>query len=304
MKAFIVIATKGRAKETYTLLDYLAKQTYPIEKILIVGSEPSDVTELQNHATTKSGQTIIEISPKAGLTIQRNVGLAKLSTFTEFIDPKQWFVTFYDDDFRPADNWIENAANSFKSNPDFVGLSGWVLADGIKSIAISEEEAKEKLISTTYLNRTPWFGDKLEVDGLYGCNMAFRGTVAVKERFDENLPFYGWQEDVDYAGNAKKFGKLLYIKECRGVHLGVTGGRTSGVRFGYSQIANPIYLAKKGTMKKDYARKILLRNVCSNIFHTVTLDQTKDYKGRLWGNVKATFHLLIGNCHPLNILKM
>lgn len=302
MKAFVIVATKGRAKETYTLLDYLATQTYPIEKIIVVGSEQADTVGLENHPTTLTGKTVIEQSGKAGLTIQRNFGLNKLIPLVGSHDRKEWFVTFFDDDFRPADNWIEKAAEAFTTNQVLVGLSGWVLADGIKSLGISESKAKEILASNTHLKRTPWFGNRKEVEGLYGCNMTFRGNVAYSERFDENLPFYGWQEDVDYGGNALKFGKLLYIKECRGVHLGVTGGRTSGVRFGYSQIANPIYLAKKGTMNKNYARRILLRNVASNIFHTIIFDTKKDYKGRLLGNIKAAFHLISGKCHPKNIL--
>ena len=36
----------------------------------------------------------------------------------------------------------------------------------------------------------------------------------------------------------------------RGVHLGNKRGRVSGLRFGYSQIANPIYLLQKGTPDK------------------------------------------------------
>lgn len=304
MKAFVVIATKGRAKETFTLLDYLSKQTYPIEKVIVVGSEPNDVAGLESHTSTQSGNVMIFESDKAGLTIQRNYGLNKLLPHVESLNHNDWFVTFFDDDFRPAYNWLENAQKSFIENPKVVGLSGWVLADGIKTLGISEEEAQRILSSDTHLSRTPWFGNRKEVEGLYGCNMTFRGCVAFTQRFDENLPFYGWQEDVDYGGNALKFGKLLYVKECRGVHLGVTGGRTSGLRFGYSQIANPTYLAKKGTMNKKYASRIILRNVASNIFHTITFDTKKDYKGRLQGNIKAAFDLLSGKCHPANILNI
>lgn len=304
MKAFVIVATKGRAKETYTLLDYLAKQTYPIEKIIVVGSEPIDVVGLESHPLTQSGNVLIELSTKAGSTIQRNVGLNKLTPFGASLNAEEWFVAFFDDDFRPAVNWLESSSYVFSQQSDWVGLGGWVLADGINGLYISEENALNYLNGVIPPAQHAWFGEQLEVEGLYGCNMAYRGNVASTLRFDENLPLYGWQEDVDYGGMAIKFGKLFYTNQCVGVHLGVKGGRTSGIRFGYSQIANPIYLAKKGTMNKSYAKTILLNNVVSNIFHTITFDQTKDYKGRLYGNFLAVCHLLTAQLHPTKILEI
>lgn len=300
MKAFVVVATKGRAKETYTLLDYLAKQTYPIEKIFVVGSEPADIAGLQNHPLATSKKVDITTS-SAGSCIQRNVGLDQINDHLENTESKDWFTAIFDDDFRPAENWMEACANTFLRENDCVGLGGWVVADGVTTGTISEEEAKAHIAQHGPVKRAEQLSTAYY--GLYGCNMAYRGTIAAETRFDENLPLYAWQEDLDYGARAIKFGQLLYTNQCVGVHLGVSSGRTSGVRFGYSQVANPMYLANKGTMNKGYARKILFRNVCSNIFHTITFDNKKDYKGRLWGNLKAAFDMFIGKCHPTNILK-
>ena len=41
-------------------------------------------------------------------------------------------------------------------------------------------------------------------------------------------------------------GKVVKIDAAFGVHLGTKLGRNSGLRLGYSQIANPLYLARKG----------------------------------------------------------
>lgn len=302
MKAFVVIATKGRAKETFTLLDYLAAQTYPIEKIVVVGSEPADIAKLENHPLSVSQKVMIKTS-QIGSCIQRNAAMNQTLEFASATDARNWFAVFFDDDFRPAPNWLEQCANTFKNRPEVVGLGGKVVADGVTTGTISEQEAQAHLEKNTVLAE-----EKIEpcFYGLYGCNMAYRGNVVTNIRFDENLPLYGWQEDLDFGVRAiqQTQGKLIYTNQCIGVHLGVSGGRTSGVRFGYSQIANPIYLAKKGTMNSSYARKILLRNVASNIFHTIIFDTKKDYKGRLWGNIKAAFHLLSGKCHPTNILSL
>ena len=68
MKAFVVIATKGRSKETYVLLDYLQRQSQSAAHIIIVGSEQKDVDGLDVHPLMTDGQGTILLS-RAGLTI-------------------------------------------------------------------------------------------------------------------------------------------------------------------------------------------------------------------------------------------
>jgi len=303
LKAFVVIATKGRAKETFILLDYLAVQTYPFEKVIVVGSEESDVENLSNHALFTDGKCLIQLS-KPGLTIQRNAGLEMLLPYVITDKSKDWFIVFFDDDFRPANNWLEKCADTFKQDEHLAGISGWVLADGVTTKTITETEAQAYLNGETSPFTPSWQGYIDSPYGLYGCNMAFRGIVAKTERFDENLPLYGWQEDLDYGARATKFGKLVKVSDCIGVHLGVSGGRTSGVRFGYSQIANPIYLIKKGTMNKTYGSILMRRNFMSNVFHTIIFDRKKDYFGRLCGNFIAFYHIIISKNHPTKVLEI
>ncbi len=305
MKAFVVIATKGRPKETYNLLSFLSEQIHPIEKIIIVGSESYDVEGLSDQPFFNQNKLRI-IQSEAGLTLQRNAGLNEIQLTVDNLDPTDWFVVFFDDDFRPAKDWIKNCSDMLNSHHNAVGVGGKVLADGaVTGVALSEEDA------LSYLNKIKppqthlWSGSVNRVTrGLYGCNMAIRGTFARTERFDENLPLYGWQEDVDYTIRAMSYGQLYYFASCEGVHMGVTGGRTSGVRFGYSQIANPIYLTKKGTLNKDFASKLMWRNVLSNLFRTLTFNTKKDYRGRLYGNFLAFLDILGNKCHPLNVKKL
>jgi GT2 family glycosyltransferase len=134
--------------------------------------------------------------------------------------------------------------------------------------------------------------------------MAYRDTVALSQRFDEDLPLYGWQEDIDYAGRARKLGRLVCDPACRGVHMGVQGARTSGVRFGYSQIANPAYLIRKGSMRATFGTRLACRNMASNLFNTLRLNRRKDYSGRLRGNLQALFDAGLGKLHPTRILSL
>lgn len=304
MKPFIVVATKGRAKETYELLSYLLAQTKPVEKIIVVGSEAKDVLDLDTHPAFKNNLAEIHVST-VGSCKQRNYGLDLLENYVDEVDPSNWFVVFFDDDFRPRNTWIAECEEAFLEDANLMGLTGRVIADGIHSKGFSEQEVNDFLMGKSLPLESQFSGEKKRiVNDLYGCNMAFRGTFAKSERFDENLPMYGWQEDVDYSNRVMAYGTLLFNPDCVGVHMGVTTGRTSGVRFGYSQIANPLYLICKGTLSRKKAFVLMTRNIISNVVKTITFNRKKDYCGRLYGNFKAFLDLLTCKCHPTNITKM
>ncbi|MEN0104802.1 MAG: hypothetical protein AAGC84_00075 [Pseudomonas sp.] len=287
------------------LLDYLQRQTQAAAHIVIVGSEPKDVEGLDVHPLLADNQGTILLS-QAGLTIQRNVGLEALRQHTSGVENKDWFVIFYDDDFRPAPNWTECAGIGFAEDGRIAGLTGNVLADGVSTeFGINETDA------AAYINGSKpaenhWSSSPQTkiLTGLYGCNMAYRGTVAAELRFDESLPMYGWQEDYDYSSRARQFGEMVRYPACRGVHLGSSGGRTSGVRFGYSQISNPIFLVRKGSMTWSKALKLISKNFIANLAKTILRVPIKDFPGRLKGNYLACVHLLSGKLHPQNILKI
>ena len=48
-----------------------------------------------------------------------------------------------------------------------------------------------------------------EIRGTYGCNMAFRTAGIGSVRFDERLPLYGWQEDLDFCGALRGSGRIV-----------------------------------------------------------------------------------------------
>lgn len=305
MQAFVIIATKGRAKETYTLLDYMARQSLSAKHIWVVGSEAKDIAGLGEHPLTQAGSATLLLG-RPGLTLQRNVGLEAMQPMAAEQAPADWLVAFFDDDFRPAVDWLEQAAKAMQADAKIAGITGNVLADGVKTeFGISEQEASAYLEGRKQPEAHWSSAQRARVlDGLYGCNMAYRGTVAQQSRFDENLPIYGWQEDTDYSSRARQFGQMLLLPACTGVHLGSSAGRTSGVRFGYSQISNPIFLARKGTMTWSRAGRLMAKNMLANVGKTLLREQIKDFPGRLRGNALAFTHLLAGKLNPLNVLKI
>ena len=305
MRVFVVIATKGRARETMRLLDCLQGQTRTPDFTVIVGSETADLENIDHHSLINSGRAIAVVSPRAGSTYQRNFGLEILEQ-AGYCTPEagRFFCAFFDDDYRPSNDWLERAAERFRRE-DIVGLTGRILADGVTRGGLTEDKAKCFLDGTAMPERHYWTGgvDERETDSVYGCNMAFVDTVVRQIHFDENLPLYAWQEDRDYTGMAQKLGRVIHFPECRGVHLGVGNGRTSGVRFGYSQIANPFYLMKKGTM--DYRTGIsqMSRNIAANVIRGVLKAHPHiDYRGRMRGNGLAFRDLVTLRLDPRNIL--
>jgi GT2 family glycosyltransferase len=298
MDVFVVVATKGRAAECCDLLSWLAAQTLPPANIVFVGSQQSDLQGIAEHELARSGRVLTIVANRAGSSLQRNVGVYALGT-----PHKPFCVVFLDDDFRPADDWLEQCVRFFEERPDAVGLTGWVLADGVRGHALRDDDAREYISGA----RTPqkhWASGSQArpIECVYGCNMAFRDVAIESCRFDETLPLYGWQEDQDYTAQAARFGRVFFVPSCRGVHLGSKGARSSGVRLGYSQIANPIYLMQKGTMPRRKGVKFLVRALASNTLRSLWPHPLVDYPGRLAGNARAVLDLTRGRCHPTRVL--
>jgi GT2 family glycosyltransferase len=140
--------------------------------------------------------------------------------------------------------------------------------------------------------------------GAYGCNMSIRMSAIGELRFDERLPLYGWQEDVDFTSQLRARGRVVRVNALRGVHLGVKAGRINGMRFGYSQVANPLYLIRKGTLPTGFAMRLMIRNLAANLARSLWPESHIDRRGRLRGNLLAISHLMIGRLEPEYILRM
>jgi GT2 family glycosyltransferase len=144
-----------------------------------------------------------------------------------------------------------------------------------------------------------------EVYNAYGCNMAVRLSPILEHAlaFDEQLPLYGWLEDVDFSRSIARYGRSVRVEGARGVHLGVRSGRQPGRKLGYSQVANPVYLIRKGTMSKGRAVAQIGRNILANTRGLLFNDRLIDRWGRLNGNLLALSDLLVGRASPSRILE-
>ena len=136
--------------------------------------------------------------------------------------------------------------------------------------------------------------------------MIFRVDVLRREgiRFDETMPGYAWYEDIDFSRRLLPFGRLALLEGAQAVHLGAKVGKTSGLRYGYSQIANPIYLARKGSYPWDHAHRSVMRNCLANLLRSIAPESYVDRRGRLRGNLLGLRDFLLGRLRPDRILAL
>ncbi|MEO9517708.1 MAG: glycosyltransferase [Paracoccaceae bacterium] len=279
-------ATTGRAEVLNQTIDHLAKQTLQPDRIVV-----SAITKADFAGALSVDVPIEKITTGKGLTQQRNRILETLK--------RDEIVVFFDDDFVPCDDYLERVAAVYQDNPETVMVTGTVLADGILGLGLTFDDAVKIVTESD----APSAQTLTEVYNGYGCNMAFRGDVVVDQniRFDENLPLYSWLEDVDFSRLLAPMGRLVIASDVRGVHLGVKSGRTSGVHLGYSQIVNPYYLIRKGTMSAKFGTRLALRNLAANCAKSFAPEPHIDRLGRVRGNLRGLKDIVLGKADPRKI---
>jgi GT2 family glycosyltransferase len=290
MRLAIGIATRGRAPILGEVLADLSRQTRQPDRIVVCHVDANDVADLP----ARFPDVTFIIAP-AGLPRQRNAILDAVTDCDA--------VLFLDDDFLPLPDYLAATEAAFAAHADCVVTTGTVIADGAKGPGITVEEGRAILAA-----------DQAPVDPRavaphfngYGCNMALRLAPlrAHALRFDENLPLYGWYEDLDLTRRLGEHGKILRLAGARGVHLGTKSGRVPGTKLGYSQVANSIYLARKGSYPWNRALRSVARHIAMNAARAPFPEPHVDRAGRLRGNLVALGDMLRGRMHPMRVLEL
>lgn len=292
MRLVVSIPTTGRRTIVGPTVRAMARQNRLPDLVVIVIAQENDLDPADLEGLPF--EVRIEKSD-IGLTRQRNRALDQLQA--------EDILLFLDDDFLMAPDYLERLESLFTDHPEIVMTTGTVIADGIHRPGITHDAGVAMLAA---LPETPRSSRLRRVYNGYGCNMAMRAApiVAHALRFDPRLPFYGWLEDVDFSRQLAPFGRIVRAEALRGVHLGTKTGRSSGLRLGYSQIANPLYLWTKRTMRVDLAGLIMLRNLIMNVVRTPWPEPEVDRLGRLRGNLRAFGDLITGRLRPERVQDM
>jgi hypothetical protein len=290
LRIAVGIATRGRPRLVREVLLDLARQRRKPDRTVVAYVGPEDIDE-----PVRGVEYLIS---EPGLTTQRNAILDALGDCD--------VVVFFDDDFFCVPEYLAVTERIFEQEPDCVVTTGRVVADGANGAGYTMSQAHAVLRrflvqeSAASLMRT-----EKAFNG-YGCNMGLR-LAPMREhgiRFDERLPLYGWYEDLDATRALGRHGSILKLNGARGVHLGVKAGRLPGVRLGYSQVANSVYLARKGTYPWSHALPSLLRHTAKNLVMSAMPEPWVDRWGRFRGNLLALSDWLRGRLDPRRILDL
>ncbi|MDM0113963.1 glycosyltransferase [Variovorax sp. J22R133] len=291
LKIAIAIATAGRRELLADTVRFLARQSRPADELLICPARPEDLEPACLEGFPSPTRIV---SGPIGLPAQRNALIDATDADV---------IVFFDDDFLPADDYLKEIENLFNVQVDVVVATGKVLADGILGPGLSYEEGAHFLAQAVPDSAPSSLSPTYNA---YGCNMAIRlAPVRLQNyRFDERLPLYGWLEDVDFSRQLAPHGRIVKASVLKGVHLGTKkSGRSRGKPLGYSQVANRIYIMRKGHMSPRQAFEGTMKNILANLLRSLRPEPWVDRRGRLAGNVLALWDWVRGRVDPGRILR-
>lgn len=289
MNTTVVICSVHRPEIlSETVESLVRRQSVPPREIIISVVNQDHVAE-----KTRAYSTVrVVIGSRQGTCAQRNVAAKLVRT------P---YTLFLDDDVELASNYIQSMERLLYEDEGVVAATGFLTVDGAQGDAGLDREIARSYVSN-YIRKQD------NHDHENGQNLFVRTQVFHHVLFDENLPLYGWLEDFDFATNILRYGRIVMNARTCWAHIGAPSGRTSGLRYGYSQIVNPLYLWRKN--RKPGMHRVIfqhwLRYLASNgrrAFINLPTDRT-DRTGRLTGNVIALGHILTGRVDPTYILHL
>lgn len=283
----VIVASAGRPDDVAQLLGALDRQTRRPDLVVVAVPATADAPPIACAVAT-----LVTVGPR-GLPAQRNAGLRAAAPCD--------LAVFFDDDFLPADDYLAQVAEAMRQNPTLLAVDGCVVHDGAAGPGLAWGAAERLLAASSRLETDLRFDQK---DGLYGCNMCYRAAALGPAPFDEALPLYAWLEDYDLSSRMARMGRIGRVMAARGVHLGVKRGRTSGLRLGYSQVANPLYLYRKGTMPLAVCARHLLRRPLGNLWGALQRDPHIDRAGRLRGNLLGLLDAVSGRIALDRVLRL
>ncbi|NDR59019.1 glycosyltransferase family 2 protein [Aliiruegeria sabulilitoris] len=282
----IGIPTTGRREILSDTVRHIQTQDRLPDLVVLSVSEEDDIDSDALRDLTFPLQIVV--GPR-GLSVQRNHIL-------ELLEPSD-ILLFLDDDFLMEPDYLDQVDRLFTQNPDVALATGTVIADGVVGRGYWHEAGLELLKEYVRPDEAETLRD---VYNGYGCNMAIRAGPVLQNGivFDEKLPLYSWLEDVDFSRQLAEYGRLVRSNRLFGVHLGTKTGRTPGIRLGYSQIVNPVYMLRKGTVSAGRMFLLTGRVFASNLVYSIRPREWTDSRGRLKGNFLAFLDILRGRIDP------
>lgn len=180
----VILSTFNRRQLLEKTLPAIFGQTLNSDKyeIIIVDDGSTDGTKVlvESYAKVHNNLKYFNQGHK-GLSASRNLGISKAGG---------GIIAFTDDDCIPDKDWLKKIGETFKSNPEMVGIEGKVITDKERRLFSSAPE-------------------NLKGNKFTGANMAFKKeSLEQIGLYDEKFRFY--REDSDMAIRISKLGKIMF----------------------------------------------------------------------------------------------
>ncbi len=255
MKKFnltIVIPTRNRSKLLNKTLQYLKKNSFFFNEIIIVDSsdkqEKEKINKLKNFMNLKL--KIINCSP--GISKQRNLGLKHVKKNSDY-------VMFLDDDLIFEKDSMKKMYDFLKSNKKYCGIGFNLIIKNTNNFV--ESLKKNKLIKNLgiYDNKegkiTPSGWQTKAINLKKNQFVEWLPTQAViysykkikEKKFDINYGSYSYLEDLDFSYNLKDCGLIILSKAKYSSDNLI---KRNPFFFGIKEIVNRFYFVDKFNLNK------------------------------------------------------
>src|SRR3984957_9745022 len=278
MRNDCVIATKNRLNALRMSIPLILKQdVLPGRLIVVDASDDHDAVKTELHELSERlgfRNTIVAKSDVPNSARQRNIGL-------QFVDAP--VVMFPDDDSMWYDDFAANVLKIYEADVrrQVGGVSGIGVPEPPPELAQptykqsafgSVKDALQPyrndienrlfphpfglIATTTWTHKIDVVDDinSIRIPYITGFRMSFRTDAVRQVGFDETLGYalgYAYHEDFDVSLRLEQLGYALVSAERAKVcHYSFPGKRGKGYNYGFSVIANTVYICRK-TINRD-----------------------------------------------------
>ena len=257
-----IIATRNRPKDLVNTVASLVRQTVlPSELCIVDSSDEATARADIERLCTEAGLTLDYHYPASrGLTVQRNIGIARTSGDPVFLidDDVDLAVDCHEEILKEYDRWGDELGGvaPIQARPArppiysitwrrIFGIGGWW------------PEASGKVRSGFWVEGISECAGVRKVDSFLGFFMSFRRKVFDHEQFDEALAGYADKEDIDFTYRVSRRFFLVHTPRAKCDHLKTQTSRMTESQVQRMKLSNHLYLHRKN-MPQDFRHKAAL----------------------------------------------
>jgi GT2 family glycosyltransferase len=217
----LVICTRNRRDHVVEALAAVAAMSVIPRVVTIVdSSDAADTADaVGRFRSEKALPAVRYVHSKRGLAAQRNVAIANLDRFTEY-------VHFIDDDALVSSGYLGAILEAFES-PGVIAVGGLVNqgprpAPNAFCRLFLMDALQQGVVLRSGLGVICWAGELTQpvtdVSWLSGCAMSYHRSVFLRNRFESWMQGYSSMEDVFFSYRASELGRVVLARAASVVH--------------------------------------------------------------------------------------